>query len=82
MRLGWRKLLPTSLANILITGVFVLAVASAGESVQHALLVLSDSDQAAAGGCRPRGRHRPVRVPAATGEEAAVPGHELGAVRG
>ncbi|MFZ5890358.1 MAG: complex I subunit 1/NuoH family protein [Myxococcota bacterium] len=37
MRLGWRKLLPASLANILITGVVILAVQGAGPSVLRGL---------------------------------------------
>ncbi|HET9932979.1 MAG TPA: complex I subunit 1 family protein [Polyangiaceae bacterium] len=37
MRLGWRKLLPASLVNILVTGVLILAVQGAGESVLHGL---------------------------------------------
>lgn len=37
MRLGWRKLLPASLVNILVTGVLILAVQGAGESVMHGL---------------------------------------------
>jgi NADH-quinone oxidoreductase subunit H len=42
MKLGWRKLLPASLVNILATGVLILAVQSAGPSVAHALDVISD----------------------------------------
>jgi NADH-quinone oxidoreductase subunit H len=42
MKLGWRKLLPASLANILVTGVLILAIQSAGPSVSHALTVASD----------------------------------------
>jgi NADH-quinone oxidoreductase subunit H len=42
MKLGWRKLLPASLANILVTGVVILAIQSAGPSVSHALGVMSD----------------------------------------
>jgi NADH-quinone oxidoreductase subunit H len=42
MKLGWRKLLPASLVNILATGVLILAVQSAGPSVTHALDVVSD----------------------------------------
>ena len=41
MRLGWRKLLPTSLVNVLVTGLAILAVQSAGPSVMHALGVAS-----------------------------------------
>ncbi len=39
MRLGWRKLLPASLANILFTGVVILAVQSAGPAVSHGLVI-------------------------------------------
>ncbi|HET9957721.1 MAG TPA: complex I subunit 1 family protein [Polyangiaceae bacterium] len=42
MRLGWRKLLPASLFNIVITGLLVLAFQSAGENVQRGLGVLAD----------------------------------------
>jgi NADH-quinone oxidoreductase subunit H len=33
MRLGWRKLLPASLVNILVTGLVILAIQSVGQSV-------------------------------------------------
>lgn len=42
MRLGWRKLLPTSLVNILATGLVMLAIGSAGASVVPALNFLGD----------------------------------------
>jgi NADH-quinone oxidoreductase subunit H len=42
MKLGWRTLLPASLANILVTGVLILAAQSAGPSVSHALVVACD----------------------------------------
>ncbi|HEY8943600.1 MAG TPA: complex I subunit 1 family protein, partial [Polyangiaceae bacterium] len=42
MRLGWRQLLPASLANILVTGVLVLLVAGASARVQNGLAVLGD----------------------------------------
>ena len=42
MRLGWRKLLPASLLNILATGLIVLALQEAGAGVQHGLRVLGD----------------------------------------
>jgi NADH-quinone oxidoreductase subunit H len=42
MRLGWRKLLPVSLVNILLTGAVILAVQSAGTSVMNALRFLGD----------------------------------------
>ncbi|MGC4086296.1 MAG: NADH-quinone oxidoreductase subunit H [Polyangiaceae bacterium] len=41
MRLGWRKLLPASLANILITGVLILGVQSAGAEVMKGLDTLA-----------------------------------------
>ncbi len=46
MRLGWRKLLPASLANLLVTGLVILAVGAAGPSVTQALAVASDLTQA------------------------------------
>jgi len=42
MRLGWRKLLPASLANVVATGLLILTAQSAGPSVVSALSVLSD----------------------------------------
>jgi NADH-quinone oxidoreductase subunit H len=42
MRLGWRKLLPVSLVNILITGAVILALQSAGPSIMNALRFLGD----------------------------------------
>jgi NADH-quinone oxidoreductase subunit H len=42
MRLGWRKLLPASLGNVLVTGLAVLAIQSAGPSVVRALGVAAD----------------------------------------
>lgn len=42
MRLSWRQLLPTSLVNILATGLLMLLVASASESVKNGLAVLAD----------------------------------------
>ena len=42
MKLGWRMLLPLSLANILATGVVVLALDSAGTSVNSAMTLLCD----------------------------------------
>jgi NADH-quinone oxidoreductase subunit H len=42
MRLGWRKLLPASLVNILATGLVVLALASAGGKVESGLRLLAD----------------------------------------
>jgi NADH-quinone oxidoreductase subunit H len=46
MRLGWRKLLPASLANLLITGLAILTIQSAGPSVVHALAVAGGLTQA------------------------------------
>jgi NADH-quinone oxidoreductase subunit H len=40
MRLGWRKLLPASLVNILVTGLGILTLQSAGPSVMHALGII------------------------------------------
>ncbi|HEU5073773.1 MAG TPA: complex I subunit 1 family protein [Polyangiaceae bacterium] len=42
MRLGWRKLLPASLANILTTGLVVLLIQSGGAAVQRGLNVAAD----------------------------------------
>jgi NADH-quinone oxidoreductase subunit H len=42
MRLGWRKLLPASLANILVTGFIVMAISHAGPSVQNAMSALGN----------------------------------------
>jgi NADH-quinone oxidoreductase subunit H len=47
MQLGRRKLLPASLANILVTGLAILAVQSAGPSVVRALGALGDLSEAA-----------------------------------
>lgn len=46
MKLGWRKLLPASLANIVVTGIVILAVQSAGSAVLRALTVLGDATEA------------------------------------
>ncbi len=46
MKLGWTKLLPLSLANIMVTGVIVLAVNEAGPGVTSALKVAADATQA------------------------------------
>jgi NADH-quinone oxidoreductase subunit H len=46
MRLGWRKLLPASLANILVTGLVTLALQSAGPSVLRGLGVAGDLSEA------------------------------------
>ncbi|MEZ4224887.1 MAG: complex I subunit 1 family protein [Polyangiaceae bacterium] len=45
MRLGWRKLLPASLVNILITGLVILVVASASPSVMNGLRIAGDVTQ-------------------------------------
>jgi NADH-quinone oxidoreductase subunit H len=42
MKLGWRKLLPASLVNILLTGLVMLALAQGGPAVASALVVLGD----------------------------------------
>jgi len=42
MRLGWRKLLPASLVNILVTGLVMLALASASVTVQNGLRIAGD----------------------------------------
>jgi NADH-quinone oxidoreductase subunit H len=46
MRLGWTKLLPLSLANILVTGVVLLAIGEAGPNVAAILKVAADVTQA------------------------------------
>lgn len=46
MRLGWTKLLPLSLANLMVTGVLVLAADGAGPSVKAALRIAADVSQA------------------------------------
>jgi NADH-quinone oxidoreductase subunit H len=46
MKLGWRILLPASLANILVTGVVVLAFDNAGSDVGAALKLAEDVSQA------------------------------------
>ncbi len=42
MRLGWRKLLPASLANVVVTALLILAVQSAGPAVAGALGIAAD----------------------------------------
>jgi len=42
MRLGWRKLLPASLANILFTGFVVMAIRTGGAAVEHGMSVLAN----------------------------------------
>jgi NADH-quinone oxidoreductase subunit H len=46
MKLGWTKLLPLSLANLMITAVVVLGVESASPAVASALKMLADITQA------------------------------------
>src|ERR1700730_15168738 len=46
MKLGWRLLLPASLANILVTGIVWLALDRAGPAVSDALKVVGDATQA------------------------------------
>jgi NADH-quinone oxidoreductase subunit H len=46
MRLGWRKLLPASLVNILVTGLVVLAIEGASEGVHSGLKVMADLSEA------------------------------------
>jgi NADH-quinone oxidoreductase subunit H len=46
MRLGWRKLLPASLVNILVTGLVVLLIQDASSTVQRGLGVLGDVTRA------------------------------------
>jgi NADH-quinone oxidoreductase subunit H len=47
MKLGWRVLLPASLANILLTGVVWLALDKAGPAASDVLKVVADVTQAA-----------------------------------
>jgi NADH-quinone oxidoreductase subunit H len=42
MRLGWRKLLPASLANVLATGLVVMAIVTAGPEVGKFMDLLAD----------------------------------------
>ena len=46
MRLGWKVLLPLSLANIVVTGVVLLAIDGAGPAVASALQLAADITQA------------------------------------
>lgn len=46
MRLGWKVLLPLSLANVLVTGVVMLAIQGAGANVSDAIDVATDVSQA------------------------------------
>jgi NADH-quinone oxidoreductase subunit H len=45
MKLGWRILLPASLANLLVTGVVYLAIDQAGPTVSAGLRVVGDVTQ-------------------------------------
>ena len=46
MKLGWTKLLPLSIANMMVTGVVLLAIQGAGPGVTGALRVAADVTQA------------------------------------
>lgn len=46
MKLGWTKLLPYALGNILVTGIVLLAIDAAGPDAQKVLKVLADCTQA------------------------------------
>src|SRR5262249_19170224 len=46
MKLGWRVLLPASLANILVTGCLYLAIDRGGPAVSDALKIVGDVTQA------------------------------------
>ena len=46
MRLGWRKLLPASLANVLVTGVIVMAIVTGGPAVGKFMSLLADYTKA------------------------------------
>jgi NADH-quinone oxidoreductase subunit H len=46
MRLGWRVLLPLSLGNILVTGILVLSIQSASDSLRNAVDVAADLSKA------------------------------------
>ena len=46
MKLGWTKLLPLSLANIMLTGIIVLAVQSGGAATAAVMKLLADITQA------------------------------------
>lgn len=46
MRLGWRKLLPASIANVLLTGLLVQGVISAGPEVGKFMALLGDYTKA------------------------------------
>ena len=46
MKLGWTKLLPLAIANMMVTGIILLAVDSAGPGTAAALKVVADVTQA------------------------------------
>jgi hypothetical protein len=46
MRLGWRKLLPSSLVNILLTGLIILVIAGLGGAAQRGLAVAAELSMA------------------------------------
>ena len=46
MRLGWRKLLPASLANVLATGLIVMAIVTGGPAVATFMSLLADYSKA------------------------------------
>ena len=46
MKLGWRKLLPASLVNILVTGLVVLAIAQGGAGLMRGLMLAGDITEA------------------------------------
>jgi NADH-quinone oxidoreductase subunit H len=46
MKLGWRKLLPASLVNILLTGLIVLVLQQASASVQRSMELVGDITEA------------------------------------
>ncbi|MBM4358024.1 MAG: NADH-quinone oxidoreductase subunit H [Deltaproteobacteria bacterium] len=46
MRLGWMKLLPAALINVLVTGMIILAVQAGGPKVEEVLGTLGDVTQA------------------------------------
>jgi NADH-quinone oxidoreductase subunit H len=46
MRLGWRKLLPASLANVVATGLIVMAIVTGGPAVASFMSLLADYSKA------------------------------------
>ena len=74
MKLGWTKLLPLSLANIMVTGLVIIGIDAAGETVAKVVDILCDLSQGVVAlgglfaGCRPsspgcssHGKHPAVR---------------------